>query len=90
MVKGILFTEWVNRLDLKDNLDSMTDDEWRQLFIALDMQIHVLDGISSTEWLDKHYFRSGDQLDIEVTFGLKLKAEAVSNIVYDRAESNST
>jgi hypothetical protein len=53
-----------------------------------DMQIHVLDGNAtsrSNDWLDRHFNLSRDELDIEVSFGLKLNTETVSNIVYDRA-----
>jgi hypothetical protein len=81
------------RGDFSDRLDSLTPEEWRRLLITLDIQIHVRDRSNqatwSNDWLDRHYYMRADRQDIKISFALNLKREAVTDIAYERAESNS-
>ncbi|MFC2017784.1 hypothetical protein ACFLTQ_00580 [Chloroflexota bacterium] len=80
------------RAGFKDRLGQLTDDEWRELFISLDMEIHVRtpDIWSTSQTQGKRFsIAAATRTDIEITFGLPLEAEPIKNIVLTRAESNS-
>ena len=65
----------------------MTDDEWRQLFIKLNIETHVRDTAKPETWPDdwnqekRFSIAAANNTDIEITFGLPLEAEPLKNIV---------
>ena len=80
------------RADFKDRLGQLTDDEWRELFISLGMEIHVHtpDIWSTSQTQGKRFsIAAATRTDIEITFGLPLEAEPIKDIVFTTAESNS-
>ena len=68
-------------------LGEMTDDEWRQLFIKLNIETHVRDTAKPETWPDdwnqekRFSIAAANNTDIEITFGLPLEAEPLKNIV---------
>ena len=79
------------RADFKDRLGQLTNAEWRELFIALNLEIHVRDKDNPETWTDRwsqdtqFNIAPANRRDIEITFGLPLKAEPIRDIVFTRA-----
>lgn len=67
-------------------LHELSNTEWRDLFMALSMEVHVGNHDDAPTWLDNHWWQNAGKPEVLITFGLPLhRAEDVGDIVLQRA-----
>jgi hypothetical protein len=73
------------KADLGSRLDSLTKEEWRRLFRALNLEIHVRDGATITTWPeDWGHNIPKEVIGLEIYFSLQLNRDAdkVADIMF--------
>lgn len=71
-----------------DHMGRLTKDEWRELFIATNLEIHVKTADDSEPWpkeSDGMFFQGSVARKVEVHFGIPLPTERIEDIVFNRA-----
>lgn len=63
-------------------MHELSQDEWRELFTALNLEIHVRDRNNPATWPETESENSEELPEMDIRWGLPLKAEAVSDIVF--------
>ena len=63
-------------------MHELSQDEWRELFTALNLEIHVRDRNNPATWPETESENSEELPETDIRWGLPLKAEAVSDIVF--------
>jgi len=62
-------------------LNELSQAEWRELFMALNLEIHVRDRNNPATWPETELENSEELPEMDIRWGLPLKAERVSDIV---------
>jgi len=64
-------------------LDDLNQDEWRELFTSLNLEIHVRDKNNPASYLGAESHNGKEVPEMDIRWGLPLKAEAVGDIVFN-------
>ena len=64
-------------------LDDLNQDEWRELFTSLNLEIHARDKNNPASYLGAESHNSKEVPEMDIRWGLPLQAEAVGDIVFN-------
>jgi hypothetical protein len=64
------------------NDTDLSNNEWRELFARLNVEIHIRDRGNPTSWPEDELANRDKLPEMEIRWGLPLKAETVGDIVF--------